>query len=363
MPVIKNYTGGSIIYFDGDKGEDIFVLQSGRVVLISTSPDTGEEVREDVQIGEFFGVKSSLGRYPREETAQVMGKTNVIVFKQPEFEQMVMKNTRLIIKMLKVFSRQLREIHRKVRQILKAGSARDPDYELMNVAESFYKSGSIDHAVYAFERSLTYYPNGPYASRAQDLLTMARKGQTFPHGYTPLDAVIVQSEPSFDDAFRNTAAAPAESADLLSFPDDPFGGDAGFGGPEMSHSATDQLNAAREHFNSGDFEPALHLIEGLLSRHDLVKKNDLESQSAAMFEKGRTLIKLKRLPEATSALTDYIKNNPVGPFVKQSFFQLGLVAEISGNKERARTFYAKVASLKPDDEVTSQAKARLQKLT
>ena len=105
MPVSRVYTGGSIVYFQGDKGDDVYVLQSGRVVLISTAIDSGEEIREEVQVGEFFAVKSSMGRYPREETAQVIGKTTLVVFKLNEFEQFILKNTRLILKMLRVFSK------------------------------------------------------------------------------------------------------------------------------------------------------------------------------------------------------------------------------------------------------------------
>ncbi len=361
MPVIKNYNGGSIIYFEGDRAEDIYVLQSGRVVLISTSIDTGEEIREDVQIGEFFGVKSSLGRYPREETAQVIGKTNVIVFKQPEFEQMVMKNTRLIIKMLKVFSKQLREIHRKVRQILKAGSTRDPEYELMNVAESFYRSGNIDHAVYAFERYLTYYPEGPYASRAQDLLTMARKGQTYPHGYVSLESVAVEpAAASTNASFMKAASLPASAADdPFAFPEEPFVDEP----VEANPTPVEQLSKARELFAAGEFQSALESFEELLSRNDISQKPDKDAREAALFEKGRCLIKLKQLPDAANALTDYLKTYPTGSYVKQAFFQLGLIAEIGGNPERARTFYAKVTQLKPDDEITAQAKTRLEKIS
>ena len=75
MPVARNYNGGSIVYFQDDAADEIYVLQKGRVVLLSTAQDTEEELKEEVQLGEFFGVKSSLGRYPREETAQVIGKT------------------------------------------------------------------------------------------------------------------------------------------------------------------------------------------------------------------------------------------------------------------------------------------------
>ena len=72
-PIIRSYKAGSIVYFEKDKADDIYVLQNGRIILSYTSIDTKVEIKEDVKLGEFFGVKSSLGRYPREETAQVVG--------------------------------------------------------------------------------------------------------------------------------------------------------------------------------------------------------------------------------------------------------------------------------------------------
>ena len=54
MPVARNYNGGSIVYFQDDASDEIYVLQKGRVVLLSTSIDTNEEMKEEVQRGEFF---------------------------------------------------------------------------------------------------------------------------------------------------------------------------------------------------------------------------------------------------------------------------------------------------------------------
>ena len=66
----RTYKSGSIIYFEGDKSEYIYVLKHGRVVLTSIKPESGEEVKEEVRQGEFFGVKSALGRYPRRDRTE-----------------------------------------------------------------------------------------------------------------------------------------------------------------------------------------------------------------------------------------------------------------------------------------------------
>ena len=114
----RKYKSGSIIYFEQDKSEYIYILKSGRVILTSVKLDTGEEVKEEVRQGEFFGVKSSLGKYPREETAQVIGDTEVLIMNPSDFERLILRNVNVVMKMLRVFSNQLRRIHKTVRSVL-----------------------------------------------------------------------------------------------------------------------------------------------------------------------------------------------------------------------------------------------------
>lgn len=120
---------------------------------ISTSLDQKEDVRK----GEFFGVKSSLGRYPREETAQVLADSQVLVFKMAEFEQFAQKNTRIVLQMLKVFSSQLRRVHKAVREFW-ANTAHPKLMELVGVGEYYYKAGKTDYALYVFNTYKIFLP-------------------------------------------------------------------------------------------------------------------------------------------------------------------------------------------------------------
>ena len=108
MPKLISYTKGSLIYFENDKDDRIFVLQKGMVVLTSSDVETGEPVVEYAREGEFFGVKSAFGRFPREETATVVVDSQVIAMSVAEFEQLFSSNKQIIMKMLRVFSNQLR---------------------------------------------------------------------------------------------------------------------------------------------------------------------------------------------------------------------------------------------------------------
>ena len=86
MPKAAQYNKGSIIYFENDKDERIFILQKGVVILTSTDPETGMTETQQVSNGEFFGVKSALGHFPREETATVLQDTVAISMSVAEFE-------------------------------------------------------------------------------------------------------------------------------------------------------------------------------------------------------------------------------------------------------------------------------------
>ena len=69
MPKAMQYTKGSVIYFEGDHDDRVFIMQAGAVVLQSTDIETGAPVIEQDKDGEFFGVKSAFGHFGREETA------------------------------------------------------------------------------------------------------------------------------------------------------------------------------------------------------------------------------------------------------------------------------------------------------
>lgn len=138
MPKKITYAKGSIIYFEEDKDDRIFILQKGLVVLSSTDVETKSPVTEYAKEGEFFGVKSAFGRFPREETATVVADAQVIAMSVAEFEQLFSSNKQIIMKMLRVFSNQLRAIHKRSEQILGSGEGINPHVGMASVAQCFY---------------------------------------------------------------------------------------------------------------------------------------------------------------------------------------------------------------------------------
>ncbi|MCL2762632.1 MAG: Crp/Fnr family transcriptional regulator [Treponema sp.] len=165
MPKPLQYKPGSLIYAQGDDSEKIFILQNGKVSLVYEDVESKEDVRDMLQPGEFFGVKSALGRYPRQENAIALSTASVMVFTIPEFEALAMSNTRIIMKMLKVFSNQVRRIHAQVSNLLETSEVK-PDEGLFAIGEKYLKNRRLAHAKYIFSRYMVHYPTGKDAAKA-----------------------------------------------------------------------------------------------------------------------------------------------------------------------------------------------------
>ena len=169
-----SYTKGSIIYFSGDKDERIFILQKGFIVLTSTEAETGQTVTEYVKEGEFFGVKSALGRFPRDETATVAVDSSVISMSVPEFEQLFSSNKQVIMKMLKVFSKQLRSVHKKIESILGNGATVNLETGMISVAQSFYNDEQYRSCCDVCLKFLTLYPQSTQKGKIAQLYADSR---------------------------------------------------------------------------------------------------------------------------------------------------------------------------------------------
>ncbi|MBR6340270.1 MAG: Crp/Fnr family transcriptional regulator [Treponema sp.] len=160
MPKAMQYTKGSVIYFEGDHDDRVFIMQAGAVVLQSTDIETGAPVIEQVKSGEFFGVKSAFGHFGREETATALVPTIAVALTVQEFEVLFSNNKQLIMKMLRVFSNQLRQIHRKTESILNNVAA-DQQSGMLSVAKSFYDDEQYRSAADVYLKFLTRYPQYP----------------------------------------------------------------------------------------------------------------------------------------------------------------------------------------------------------
>lgn len=175
MPKAMQYTKGSIIYFSGDRDERIFILQKGAIILTSTDIETGIPITEHIREGEFFGVKSAFGHFPREETATVVVDSITVSMNFMEFEKLFGNNKAVILKMLKVFSNQLRNIHKKTESILNSTEEISQNIGMQSVAQSFYDDEQYKSCCDVCAKYFTLFPSSSNTEQVKKLYLDSKK--------------------------------------------------------------------------------------------------------------------------------------------------------------------------------------------
>jgi TolA-binding protein len=327
MPKALQYRSGSVIYFQSDTADKIFILQTGKVNLVYQDIETGQDVHDLVQPGEFFGVKSALGRYPREENAIAFQDATIMAFSVPEFEQLAMANIRIIMKMLKVFSNQMRRIHKQVSNLMEK-EEQNPEMGLFNVGEYYLKNKRYFQAKYIFSRYLTYYPSGKNALLAAKNLEIAESSlNRYGNGKGPAPEGAPES------------AAPGK------------GKPAAAGG--------DLSDTAKAYYDAVSFISQEKYQQAYLAFKKIIDaKEDAEYMAKSSYEVGRCLYLLGKFDDCIKHYTMMITAYPKHPDLGDALFFMGQSYEKKGRKDQAATFYKKILTMSTDDEDAINMKAR-----
>jgi len=317
MPKPLQYRSGSLIYFQGDPAEKIYILQTGKVSLVYQDIETGADLRDPVQPGEFFGVKSALGHYPREENAVALSDTTVMVFTVPEFEAVAMANSRIILKMLKVFSNQMRRVHKQVSKLM-AREEQPPEDGLYNIGEFYLKNKRFSHAKHVFSRYLTFYPSGKNAAQASKNLDIAENALSrYGDGKGPGVSV------------SNGAAPP----------------------PPVQTAPQDSEKTSKVYYDAVSLVSQGKYQEAFMAFKTIVDSNaDTELAAKASFEIGRCMFLMNKFEDSLKYITKMLTKFPKHPDLKDAMFIMGQCNEKIGRKEQAGAFYKKILSMGGDSD-------------
>lgn len=97
---------GEVLFSEGEPGETMYVLQSG-AVRITKSVKGEDKTLAILGPGEFFGELAILNDKPRSATAIVEEPSQVLVLGARTFEQMVVSNAEIAVRMIKRLARRL----------------------------------------------------------------------------------------------------------------------------------------------------------------------------------------------------------------------------------------------------------------
>ncbi|HET7293695.1 MAG TPA: cyclic nucleotide-binding domain-containing protein [Vicinamibacteria bacterium] len=119
---LTRFQAGTVLFHEGDEGDDMYIVQSGRVAIKKKVKD-GEAVLATMEKGDFFGEMAILERMPRSATAEVVEDGDLIVISSEVFGDMIKANPEIAVRMLRKYSIRLRETNKQLENVMASGGA------------------------------------------------------------------------------------------------------------------------------------------------------------------------------------------------------------------------------------------------
>ena len=109
----KTYADGEVIIAEGDEGDCMYVIQSGRVEAVTSSGE--HELRVAVlEGGDFFGEMALFDKEVRSATVRALGEARVLTIDKRALLKRISEDPLLAMNLLKTMSQRVRSLNDRV---------------------------------------------------------------------------------------------------------------------------------------------------------------------------------------------------------------------------------------------------------
>ena len=170
----KTFSGGTVLFREGEPGREMYVVQSGRVNVSKKVGDV-EKILASLGPGEFLGEMSILNNKPRSATATCAEDAKLLVIDAKTFEAMIRGNAEIAIRMIKKLADRIAEANEQIENLLFADASTRVVHFLATAADKAPK-GPAGHKVAILPRELPARV-GVRAEQADDVLRKLLKAK------------------------------------------------------------------------------------------------------------------------------------------------------------------------------------------
>jgi CRP/FNR family transcriptional regulator, cyclic AMP receptor protein len=110
----KHYPKGSVILFEDDPGDSLFIVREGRVKVVMVGEDGREVILAVLGVGDHFGELSLIDDQPRSAHVIAMEDSQLLVLRRDDFRRRVETNPTVAWALLHELSRRLRRADDKI---------------------------------------------------------------------------------------------------------------------------------------------------------------------------------------------------------------------------------------------------------
>lgn len=110
----RSYPKNSVILFEDDPGDALYVVATGQVKVVLIGEDGREVILSVLGEGEFFGEMALIDDEPRSAHVIAMEDSSLIVLRREDFQRILIHAPGIALALLKELSRRLRRVDEKV---------------------------------------------------------------------------------------------------------------------------------------------------------------------------------------------------------------------------------------------------------
>ena len=110
----KIYRDGEEIVRQGNTGESMYVVQSGRVEVVQNTENGGEQHLAYLEAGNFFGEMSVFEKEVRSATVRAAGEARVLKIDKKTLLRRIREDPLLAVNLLKTMSHRIRVLNAEV---------------------------------------------------------------------------------------------------------------------------------------------------------------------------------------------------------------------------------------------------------
>lgn len=142
---VRECSAGTVLFREGEEGNRMYVIKSGKVRLTKRIHDS-EVLVEELQAGEFCGELAMLGTARRPVTAVVVEDASVIQVQTDQFESMIRGNTDIALRMLKKLTQRLTQAQYRVSNLILRSNIARVMHQLRAEAQERHGVGGMTNA-------------------------------------------------------------------------------------------------------------------------------------------------------------------------------------------------------------------------
>ncbi len=113
--VVKTYKPGEVVFEEGSKGRELFIVQEGKVGVYKTGTDENVELAR-IEKGAVIGEMSLLDNLPRSATVKAIETTKLMVINELTFQTALKSVPVWVTSIIKIVVSRLRDANRRVDQ-------------------------------------------------------------------------------------------------------------------------------------------------------------------------------------------------------------------------------------------------------